>query len=49
MNHKHVEYDTITGDYAAYLDGDLIGFYPTRQTAQAALDDIVFKRLKGQR
>jgi hypothetical protein len=47
MNHKHVEYDTITGDYAAYLDGDLVGFYATRQAAQVALDAIVFKRLKG--
>jgi hypothetical protein len=47
MNHKHVEYDTITGDYAAYLDGDIVGFYATRQAAQVALDAIVFKRLKG--
>jgi hypothetical protein len=47
MNHKYVEYDTITGDYAAYLGGDIVGFYPTRQAAEEALDAIVFKRLKG--
>jgi hypothetical protein len=47
MNHKHVEYDTTTRDYAAYLGGDIIGFYPTRQAAQAELDAIVFKRLQA--
>jgi hypothetical protein len=47
MNHKYVEYDTITGDYAAYLDGDIVGYFSTRQAAQAALDAIVYKRLKG--
>jgi hypothetical protein len=47
VNHKYVEYDTITGDYAAYLDGDIVGFYPTRQAAQAELDAIVFKRLQA--
>jgi hypothetical protein len=47
MNHKYVEYDTITGDYAAYLDGDLVGYFSTRQAAQAALDATVYKRLQA--
>jgi hypothetical protein len=47
MNHKYVEYDTITNDYAAYLDGDLVGYFSTRQAAEEALDAMVFKRLKG--
>jgi hypothetical protein len=47
MNRKHVEYDTITGDYAAYLGGDLVGYFSTRQSAQAALDATVYKRLQA--
>ncbi len=32
---KLVEYDRETGDYAAYLDGDIVGWYATRGNGRA--------------
>jgi hypothetical protein len=44
---KEIVYDRITKDFAAYLNGDLIGFYATYKAAEEALDRVVYKALKG--
>ena len=35
---KYIGYDRLTKDYAAYLDGEVIGFYATYHEAEVALD-----------
>lgn len=32
---KHIAFDRATGDYAAYYDGQLLGYRPTHPEAQA--------------
>lgn len=43
---KHIRYDRLTKDYAAYVDGNLIGYYRTRSEAEAACDAYTFERLR---
>jgi hypothetical protein len=37
---KSIQYDRTTKDYAAYLDGQLIGFYSSHHAAEVALDQV---------
>jgi hypothetical protein len=39
---KHIEYDRETCEYAAYYDGNLVGFFGTPWQAESALDDIAY-------
>lgn len=43
MYRKEIVYDRETKDFAAYLDGELIGFYPTYHEAEVMLDQLVFE------
>jgi hypothetical protein len=45
MYTKEIKYDNITKDFAAYLNGSLVGFYPDYQSAEQALDALVYKAL----
>jgi hypothetical protein len=38
---KHVAFDRATGDYAAYYDGQLLGYRATHPEAQALADQYV--------
>lgn len=49
MAGKHIEYDRHLGEYVAYFDDMLIGFYATQQKAQTALNDYVYQLLTKQR
>lgn len=42
---KHIALDPHTGDYAAYYDGELLGYRPTRPEAQALADQHAYNRL----
>lgn len=42
---KEIVYDRETRDFAFYIDGELIGFARTYQEAEAALDDLIYRRL----
>jgi len=39
---KHIERDPITGDWAAFYDGYLIGYRPKRDQAQTLADQYVY-------
>ncbi|MBK9945550.1 MAG: hypothetical protein IPP13_28500 [Kouleothrix sp.] len=39
---KHVERDALTGDYAAYFDGELLGYRPSRPEAETLADQHVY-------
>lgn len=43
---KTVEYDRITRDYAAFLDGNIVGYYNTRHEAETALSKTVIEYLR---
>jgi hypothetical protein len=43
---KLIRYDRETKDFAAYVDGNLIGFYVTRFEAERACDDYVYEQLR---
>lgn len=45
MHDKAIVYDPETGDFAYYLDGELIGFARTYREAEAELDALVFDLL----
>lgn len=42
---KHIGYDRLTKDYAAYLDGQVIGFFATHHEAEVALDQVAHDML----
>jgi hypothetical protein len=42
---KSIQYDRTTKDYAAYLDGQLIGLYSSHHAAEVALDQVSYERL----
>lgn len=42
---KHIAFDPETGDYAAYYDGQLLGYRPTPDTAQQLADDYARAQL----
>lgn len=48
MYRKEILYDKETGDYAMYLDGELMGFARTYKEAEMALDQLVFELLSGE-
>lgn len=48
MYRKEIAYDRETGDYAMYLDGELVGFARTYHEAEQVLDQLVFELLSGQ-
>lgn len=41
IDRKAITFDSATGDYAAYLDGQLISIEPTYHAAETALDEAV--------
>lgn len=43
---KEVVYDPETHDYAAYLDGELVGFGRNQLEAETLLNDLVIELLK---
>ena len=43
---KHTRYDFETGDHAAYLDGQLIGYYNTALEAGEAADAAMYRKLQ---
>lgn len=40
---KHIERDRLTGDWAAYYDGELLGYRRTKTEAQALADQHVYE------
>lgn len=42
---KHVEHDRATGDFAAYYDGELLGYRRARPEAEALCDQHVYDLL----
>lgn len=42
---KRIEYDRATRDYAAYLDGEFIGYFGSYHAAEVALDKLVYEAL----
>ena len=43
---KTITFDRLTKDYAAYLDGQLVGYFRTHRAAQAELDRLAFEALR---
>ena len=43
---RSIRYDRETRDFAAYVDGVLIGFYPNYHAAEVACDAYVFETLR---
>ncbi len=43
---KHIKFDRLTKDYAAYLNGQLVGYFRTHSEAQSELDRLAFEALK---
>ena len=48
MYRKEIVYDKETGDFAMYLDGELVGFARTYHEAEITLDQLVFELMSGQ-
>ncbi len=48
MYRKEIVYDTETHDFAMYLNGELVGFAPSYQEAEAELDELVFDLIRDQ-
>jgi len=44
---RSIRYDRETRDFAAYVDGILIGFYPNYHAAEVACDAYVFEAMQG--
>jgi hypothetical protein len=42
---KEIFYDQLSGDYAMYLDGDLVGFARTYEEAEVALNELIYELL----
>lgn len=42
---REIAYDRASRDFAAFLDGNLIGYYPSYLKAEEALDDHVYELL----
>lgn len=45
MYNKEIIYNKETRDYAAYLNGELVGYYRNHHDAEVALDKLVFSLL----
>lgn len=45
MYKKEIIFDPETLDFAMYLDGELVGFARTYQTAEVELDNLVYELL----
>jgi len=43
---KRIEYSRETHDFAAYLDGELIGFFPSYHAAEVALNELAYETLR---
>lgn len=43
MYKKEIEYDLETGDFAMYLDGELVGFARTYVEAEETLDQLIYE------
>jgi hypothetical protein len=43
---KHIEYDPITGDWAAYYNGQLLGYRKRQDQAQTLADQFVYDLLR---
>lgn len=48
MYRKEIVYDKETGDFAMYLDGELVGFARTYHEAEITLDQLVLELMSGQ-
>ena len=42
---KTINYDRGTGDFALYLDGELVGYAPTYLDGETRLNQLVYSRL----
>ena len=42
---REIKYDRLTKDFAAYVDGVLIGFYGSYHAAEVACDQYTFAEL----
>jgi hypothetical protein len=42
---REIKYDRVTKDFAAYLDGRLIGYFSSYHAAEVALDELVYDEL----
>jgi len=42
---RSINYDAASGDYAMYLDGELVGYAATYHEAEMALDQLVYAQL----
>lgn len=49
MFKKEIKYDRETRDFAAYLDGEIIGFFRSYHDAEAELDRLVSELIAGAR
>ncbi len=45
MFHKAIRYDGEVGEFAMYLDGELVGFARTFQEAELTLDTLIYELL----
>ncbi len=45
MYRKMIVYDRKTGDFAMYLDGELVGYAPTYLDAETRLNQLVYQLL----
>ncbi len=48
MGHKLIVYDRSTGDYAIYLDGELVGYARSYLEAEAVLDQLQLEILRAE-
>lgn len=46
MYQRTIQYDRITKDFAAYVDGVLIGFFASYHAAELACDEYVYETLR---
>jgi hypothetical protein len=43
---KHIQYDRETGDYAMFLDGEIVGYAASHHEAETTLDTLVYEILR---
>lgn len=46
MFHKAIRYDAEVGEFAMYLDNELVGFARTFQEAELTLDALIYELLE---
>jgi hypothetical protein len=48
MYTKEIKFERSTGEYAMYLDGELVGFARTYHDAKVTLDHLVFDLIRDE-